>query len=178
MVQARVQLNLVFLPAEDRLLLRIASGVPGSMEEYRLLLTRRLVKFLCNALDRVLEGYNPYGSFMAPEGTKTVMQFQQSPTLSEIDFSSSAVSEKITAPLGLNPLLIHKFKIRKGLEDSQIISLETTAGRTINITFGLRVIHSLRKLLADMVREADWDLSCSPMPGGATFVEETLGSIN
>lgn len=158
MAETKMQLNLTFMPIEDRLLFRIASGVPGvAMEEYRLWLTRRLVKLLWNALDRMVDISTSMDPRVAPEGRDAIKQFQQSAALSNTDFATPYAYENVTAPLGPNPLLIHKFQVRKGAGSSHILSVEATTGQTVNITLGLQLIHSLRKLLVDIIKQADWD---------------------
>ena len=178
MAAAQIQLNLTFLPVEDRLLLRIASGKFGEMEEYRLLLTRRLVKLLWNALDQMLEIYTTLDPRIQPEGRSAFKQFQQSAALSQTDFATPYTSGNLTAPLGANPLLIYKFQASKGTGDNHILSLEATTGQIINITLSLQIIYSLRKLLADIIKETEWDLHLSIIPDDALFIAEASRTIN
>lgn len=177
MEEAKVQLNLTFLPIEDRILFRIASGTPGSMEEHRLLLTRRFVKLLWNALHCFVEEYT-LDPRIPPEGKNTVMQFQQDAALSQADFATPYTSEKVIAPLGSSPLLLHKFQARKGANNSCVLFLEATSGQTIKITLSLQLIHSLRKMLADMVKEAEWNLTCAVLAEDALSVADPLKSLH
>ncbi len=159
MADTKIQLNLTFIPAEDRILFRIASGMPSvAMEEYRLWLTRRFVKLLWGALDRMIDtatGMNPH---IAPEGRNAVKEFQESAALAKTDFTTPYATERITAPLGMNPLLIHRYETKKESGGNHILSLEATTGQAINITLSMELVHSLRKLLADVIRQADWDI--------------------
>jgi hypothetical protein len=177
MTEAQFQLNLTFLPVEDRLLLKIVSGARGSMAEYRLLLTRRFVRLFWDGLERVLEmqGHNPY---IAQEGRTAVIQFQQNAALSQADFSTPYMGEQAVTPLGQHPLLIHKFQVQKGANNNPIISLEATTGQTVNVTCSFQLVCSFRKLLADTIVAAGWDLPCSLVPEGAMALPDTLGSIN
>lgn len=180
MAETKMQLNLTFIPVEDRLLFRIASGTPGvTMEEYRLWLTRRFVKLLWNALERMIDISTSMDPRIPPEGRNAIKQFQQSAALSHTDFATPYTSEKATAPLGPNPLLIHKFQTRQGPDNNHILSLEATTGQTINITLNLQLIHSLRKLLADIIKEADWDLHpCAIISEGEFYVADATKTIN
>jgi hypothetical protein len=177
MNETQFQLNLTFLPAEDRLLLKIASGTRGAMVEYRLLLTRRFTKLLWDGLAHILHLHvlNPC---IAPEGRNAVIQFQQSAALSQTDFSTPYMSEQAVTPFGQHPLLIHKLQTGKGANNDHIISFETAAGQTVSITCSLQLIYSFRKLLADMVLEAGWDLPCSLVPEDATGIPDARGRIN
>ena len=180
MAETKIQLNLTFIPVEDRMLFRIASGNPGvTMEEYRLWFTRRLVKLLCNALDRMIDISTSMDPRIPPEGRSAIKQFQQSAALSSTDFTTPYAYEKAIAPLGPNPLLIHKFQTRKGDGNGHILSLEATAGQTINITLSLQLIHSLRKLLADIIEKADWDIHpCAIISEDAFYIADTPKTIN
>lgn len=180
MTEAKIQLNLTFIPVEDRLLFRIASGNPGvTMEEYRLWFTRRLVKLLWNTLDRMIDISTSMDPQIPPEGRSAIKQFQQSAALSNTDFATPYAYEKVAAPLGPNPLLIYKFQAKKGAGNSHILSLEATTGQTINITLSLQLIHSLRKLLADIIKEADWDLHpCAIISEDAFYVADAPKTIN
>jgi len=178
LAEAHLQLNLAFLPIEDRLLLRIASGASGRKEEYRLLLTRRLVRLLWDALTRLAESYVLLNPHIPPEGKGACLQFQQTAALSQADFETPYTSEKVTAPLGPAPLLIYKFQASSGPKESRIISLGATTGQVINLTLSLQLIHSFRKLLADMNREAGWDLHLDVILKDGDGSQETLRSIN
>ncbi len=175
-----MQLNLTFVPIEDRLLFRIASGKPGAMEEYRLWLTRRFVGLLWKALDQILDIYSEMDPRIPPEGKKAVRQFQQSAALSQTDFKTPYQAENVTAPLGADPLLIYKLQSRKSADGQQILSLEAATGQVINITLSVQLIHSLRKLIADAIKEAGWNLiNVSPIvPEEAVFVAEAPKTIN
>lgn len=180
MAEAQLQLNLSFVPIEDRLLLRIASGKPGAMEEYRLWLTRRFVNLLWNVLDQMLEIHTALDPRIPPEGRKAVLQFQQSAALFQTDFKTPYNAENVTAPLGPTPLLIYKLQSRETADENQMLSMEATTGQIINITLNLQLIHSLRKLIADTIKEAGWNLFNvrSIAPEEAVFVAEAPRTIN
>lgn len=159
MAEGKIQLNLTFIPVEDRMLFRIASGNPGvTMEEYRLWLTRRLVKLLCNTLERLIDISTSMDPQISPEGRDAIKQFQENAALSSTDFTTPYVYENIAVPFGAKPLLIHKFQVKKGTGNAHTLSLEATTGQVINVTLNLQLIYSLRKLITDIIKEADWDI--------------------
>jgi hypothetical protein len=177
MAEAQFQMNLTFLPVEDRLLLRIAFGSSGSMAEYRLLLTRRFVKHLWSGLERILAMHaeNPC---IAPEGRTAVIEFQQRAALSQTDFSTPYQGGEAVHPLGQQPLLVHGFKTWKAKDSEYVVSLEATTKQTVNVTCSYELICSLRKLLADMIVQAEWELPCSLVPAGAISLSDALGGIH
>ena len=179
--ETKTQLNLTFIPVEDRLLFRIATGKPGTvMEEYRLWLTRRLVKLLGNALDRMIELATTLDLRIQPESRHAVQHFQQNAALAETDFTTPYVAEQeVCTPMGPNPLLVHQFQARTGTKETQVLSLETTTGQSINISLNLQLIHSLRKLLADMIEQADWNIqTCSIVSEDSVLVKNAPRTIN
>jgi len=178
MAETKLQLNLTLLPVEDRLLLRIATGKPGSMEEYRFLLTRRFVKLFWQALNQLLDIYAAQNPYVHPEGKEAVKQFQESAVLSQTDFSTPYTTEEKVTPLGPNPLLLQKFHIKTGPTGNHMLTLEAVTGQAINITLNIQLIHALRKLLVDVTKEAEWELPFFLTGADAVFLAETPKTIN
>jgi hypothetical protein len=180
MAEIKIQFSLTFIPIEDRLLFKIASGTPGvAMEECQLWLTRRLVKILWNALEHMLDLSTSVDPQMSPEWKSAIKQFHQSAALLNTDFSTHYASEKLNTYPGTNPLLIHKFQAREGADGNQIISLEATTGQTVNVTLNLQLIHSFFKLLSDIIKEAEWDIHpCAVISEDAVYIADAPKTIN
>ena len=172
------QLNLAFDPAEDRMLLRITAGSPGEIAEYRLWLTRRFVRLLWKALDQMLEADAMSNPSIAPEGRKAIRKFQQDEVLSRADFTTHYTGDAARTPLGPEPLLITRFQVTKNPDGSQILNFQTAAGQGVNLTMNTQLIHSVRKLLADKITEAQWDLPCALYTEDAVYIAEASKSIN
>ena len=172
------QLNLAFNPAEDRMLLRITAGSPGEIAEYRLWLTRRFVRLLWKALDQMLEADAMSNPTIAPEGRKAIRNFQQDEVLSRADFKTPYAGEAARTPLGSDPILITRFQVSKNPDGSQILSLQTAGGQGVNLNMNTQLIHSVRKLLADKITEAQWDLPCALYSEEAIYIAEASKSVN
>ena len=178
MTNALHQLNIAYNPIEDRLILRMTAGSPGDLLEYRLWLTRRFVKLLWNVLDQMLETEARRDSRVSIESLDAFKQFQQSDALAQSDFKTAYQAESARTPLGADPLLISRFQVSRGPEGNQVLSLQTQAGQTLNLTLNASLIHSIRKLLLDKVLEAQWDLAGLNLSDEPIYLAETSKSIN
>jgi len=152
------QLNITFNPVEDRLLLRMTTGTPDSLVEYRVWLTRRFVRVFWKTLEKLLETIAGRDTRVAPDSRNAVMQFQQEAALSRTNFSTPYGAENAISPLGEAPLLVSKIQVRKGPQGRPVLSMQTQKGQGVNIAVNPHLVHSLRKLIADAVKKVEWDL--------------------
>ena len=153
------QLNISFDPLEDRLLLRMTSGTKDALTEYRLWLTRRLVKLLWPVLNKMLETDTTLLSRVSGDNRKAVLEFQQEAALSKADFATPYTKEEKQTPLGPKPLLVSRIQAGKGQDGRQILSLKTADNQGINISLTPHTIHSIKKLLVNSIKKAGWDLT-------------------
>ena len=61
---------------------------------------------------------------------------------------------------------------------SQILNLQTAGGQGVNLTMNTQLIHSVRKLFADKITEAQWDLPCALYTEEAIYIAEASKSVN
>jgi hypothetical protein len=158
------QINIAFSPVEDRLLLRMTSGSADGLAEYRLWLTRRMVRLLWPVLDRMIAAETGGSPQVTQENRDAVMQFQQEAALSKANFSHPYEAEIKKTPLGNAPLLVSKIQVRQSPRGGRILSLNAANGQGINIGLNTGLIHSVKKLLVDVVRQAQWDLALGAAP--------------
>lgn len=158
MTSSLTQFNISFNPVEDRLLLRMATDSGESLVEFRLWLTRRLVKLLLPILDKMLETDGQLLTRVPEENRKTVLEFQQQAALSKADFSTPYSSEKKDTPLGMEPLLISRIQAGKDKNGRQVLSLKTPENKGINIGLNHHMIHSMKQLIVQGTEKAQWDL--------------------
>jgi hypothetical protein len=152
------QLNIGFVAAEDRLLLRMRAAGAEGKAEYRLWLTRRFVKLLWVTLEQMLVRETARDVRLAPENREVARRFQEEAALQGTDFSTPFQSEPALLPWGEEPLLATKIQVGAGPDGQQILTINDAKNRGINITLDFPLLTSLRKLLADAVRLAAWDL--------------------
>ncbi len=158
------QLNISYNPLEDRLLMRISSGSPGTLEEYRLWLTRRFVSLLWKALEQIIDSDSTLNPAVSADNRPALKEFRQEAALASSDFKTPYKAEAASTPLGPAPLLVSKLAVRKGPRDIHVLSLSAAKGQTINLNLSIPLIHSIQKLLADAVARNGWGLSFSTPP--------------
>jgi hypothetical protein len=159
MTTSLTQFNISFIPVEDRLLLRMAVDSGGSTVEFRLWLTRRLVKMLLPILDKMLEADGQLQTRVPEESRKTVMEFQQQAALSKADFTTPYSPEEKGTPLGTAPLLISRIQAGKDKNGRQVLVLKTPENEGININLNPHMIHSMKQLLIQGMQKAQWGLA-------------------
>lgn len=153
------QINITFNAIEDRLLLRMTDQTGDSLSEFRFWLTRRCVKLLWNVLYQILEIETLQDVRIGDR--KTMIEFQEQAILSKTDFTTPYISEGAQTPLGADPILVSKIQVSKTPDGQQILSLKDEKDVGINITVSSWLIHSLRKLIADGIQIAQWDINVS-----------------
>lgn len=165
MPHSLTQLNISFNPVEDRLLLRTAADAGGSMVEFRLWLTRRLVKLLLPILDKMLAEDEGLLTRVPKESRKTVLEFKQQAALSQADFSTPYSPAEKDTPLGTEPLLISKIRAGRDKNGRQVLSLKTADDKGINLGLNPQMVHSMKQLILQGMEKAAWDLDFSQSMG-------------
>lgn len=150
-----LQLSMSYLAEEDRILLLI--GTPNS-EEYRFLLTRRIVKSLINALVKLMS-IKIKETTMGPLNLKSAMlNYQHQQAVANSNFEEKFHAEESSSfPLGKDMILINGFAIKEQ-GDGFLLALQMVGGKEINMTLPKEVLHSLYKLLADTVVVSEWGI--------------------
>ncbi len=157
------QINISFVPVEDRLLLRMTAGRPGTLSEYRVWLTRRFVKLLWSTLEQMMEVETKKNPSFSPESIPLVRQFQEDAALKNTDFSTPFKDEQPSSlPLGEAPILASLIQSGYSREGQQMLRINDQRDQGINITMNLQLIHSVRKLISDAARLAQWDINIAP----------------
>lgn len=150
------QLQVVFDPAEDRLLLRV-STTDG--QEIRAHLTRRFLRLLWPELMRVADAGV---ALRAPAARREVLAFEREKALAQTDFSrpfEHAAGTPRSYPLGEAPFLAARARVQAVGPGAYRVSIDPQAGRGIEIALDDRLLHSLLRLVESATRAADWNLT-------------------
>jgi len=143
MANTLMQINITFVPIEDRLLWRMTSGKPGAVAEYRIWLTRRCVRMLWKILEEMAEGSINADYSHVSENVEAIKQFQQAAVLSQADFNTPYRSEEAQMPLGTQPLLVSGFKTERGSEGKQLLHVQLANNMTLNLSMTPPLIPAL-----------------------------------
>lgn len=157
------QIMVRFNPEQDRLLLCASTE---DQQEWRLWLTRRLVKLLWPALLKAL-GRNPLVAAQADTGAKaTVMDFQRQKALQQADFKTPYQEGAKAFPLGEDPILVTKLQIRSSKAGGWVLRLSPGEGPGLEMAADETLLHALCAMLAKAIEKSDWslDLGAGPAP--------------
>ena len=146
------QLNATYVPAEDRVLLRVSTE---AREEFRLWLTRAIAGELLTALHaataRLLAGK------FQPQIAQTVAAFEQEAVHTQTRLDDKFVPGD-TLPLGEAPGLVIKLEVAEKTDDIQLqLTLAQGPGITLRLTRGLA--QQFGVLVESVQKEANWGLS-------------------
>jgi hypothetical protein len=156
------QINITFNPLEDRLLLRTTTKQNDAALEYKIWLTRRLVKLLIPVLDKMLENESQVLTQVSGDNRKAVLEFQQQAALAQTDFSTPYSTENKQTPLGDDPLLVSKIHAGKDQNGKPVLSLKTEDDKGVSLGMTTQMIHSFKSLLANGMSKAGWDINLAP----------------
>lgn len=170
------QIHVVFVPEEDRLLLRINTQ---SRIEFRFWLTRRFVKRLWPGLRQAMEATSGIvaNKRADPLARATALHFMHQQAVAQADFTQPFDQTPNETPLGPLPVLVTRARIQPREQGGYMVSFHPQERYGIELAMAPNLLHSFCKLLADAVSKADWDL---PMPLSALSTPPTdldMGSL-
>jgi len=160
------QLNVTFMAAEDRILLRLNTT---GKEEFRIWLTRRIVRTLARGLGgaerRLLGLENPESGYVAP-GARAIQEFQREARTANVDFGERFEDKAGEYPFGADPVLASGCEVQLEGENASV-ALVLGNKRTLNFVLDVGGIHGTLAMLQKAVAHSDWDLGLeldSPAP--------------
>ncbi len=149
------QLQLQFSPEEDRLLLRINTD---DRREFRLWLTRRLVKLLWPVLVQALESDALVQAQSDPDAKKAVLAFQQEQAVAQADFQTAFHEDAADLPLGDNPLLSTRVQVKAIPSGGRLVSFLPNHGQGASVVLDAPTLHAFSRLVLNAAVRADWSL--------------------
>ncbi|MBI2994937.1 MAG: hypothetical protein HYY48_12295 [Gammaproteobacteria bacterium] len=143
------QINIAYVPKEDRLLLRVSTR---KGDEYRAWLTRKFAALLLNVLREKMDHFGGAPSLAASQETKRM--FKQGALSKRFDAERS-----MEFPLGEEGILAVRFNAsmtKKGNLALQILPERGQEGITLNLTRTL--LYLFYNVLTQGIDQADWQL--------------------
>jgi len=168
------QLNLNYLPDEDRLLLKLslaqgATTITGNQQserqEIRVFITRRLLKNLwpviMQALTTQITLDRPEAAFASHD--LAGMQYEEDINLIAENgyFDAPYHDYDRLTPLGETPSLIQEIKFHLNPNQPVHLQLFLFNNNQLDLRFPTNILHGFCKLLQDAAANADWGLSLS-----------------
>lgn len=155
------QMQLRFDPHQDRAILHLRTI---DQCEYLFWLTRRFVKLPWQLMTKIVEN-DAQVSGQAKLGNKrTVLAFQHQQAVEASDFKTRYAQDSAQRPLGDTPVLLARLQLKKDPRDADFLAMSALRGEGVELRLDQRTVHSLCKLLSDVSKTAEWDLSLSMSP--------------
>ena len=170
------QLNLNYVPAEDRILFRLSTH---ASEELRFWLTRIYSRHLFDALSKMLNGGAEGGKrelLLAAEHQEAVQQATgqggpepQAEQQAEQQ-QQPAQQQNVTYPLGELPVLLTRLSVEE-VQDSQevrMLKMHPAEGVGMDLRVDRSMAHNLCRLLVQISGQAEWNLDLT-VPGASAM---------
>ncbi|MDM8544889.1 hypothetical protein [Candidatus Venteria ishoeyi] len=157
MSQAIHQMQVRYIPAEDRLLFRLNTR---NQEEFRFWLTRRYSMELWKALLHMLDGEQaPQMLSQTPQAKQAVRAFQHEQVLNQADMETPYKEhEENMFPLGEEPVLLSRIKIKTTDKQRHILCLHPATGKGLDLALDGNLLHSFCHLLSQGASQTNWGL--------------------
>jgi len=152
------QIKIEHAPVQDRLLMRIATD---GNQEILLWLTRRCVKLLWPALIGLAQKIPAIATQAHPDARSALLGMRHEEAVRKSDFSKPYDEASLERPLGAEPMLVARIQTRREDSGQLLLALLPLEGQGVNVALDEALLHSLSKLLQDVVKGADWDLELS-----------------
>ena len=168
------QIKIEHSPVQDRLLMRIATDVN---QEVLLWLTRRCVKLLWPALMGLAQKIPAIATQAHPDARSALLGMRHEEAVRKSDFSKPYDAAALERPLGQEPLLVARIQTRREESGQLVLTLMPLEGQGINVALDEALLHSLSKLLQNVVKGADWDMELN-LPVGMAPVAGPAVTLN
>jgi len=164
------QLNGGYVPAEDRILLRVSTD---ANEEFRFWLTRPITTHLL-AANRTLAARAVAQKF-PPQVAQSVTEFEQQAVAQQTRLDDQFVPGA-TFPLGEQPALVVKFNLTP-VDNGVSLDLIMPNGVNVNLKFAHQLAQQVGVLLDRLQTDAQWVIAppaASPAPPDGAGTEPKL----
>ncbi|MDB5812379.1 MAG: hypothetical protein JWN94_4501 [Betaproteobacteria bacterium] len=149
------QIRIDFIPEQDRLLMRLASG---DRSEVLLWLTRRCVRLIWPLLIKMTESVPQIAQQPLPEARQALLGMQREQALSKANFSRPYDAANRERPLGADPIIVARVNTGRNDQGKHVLALLPQQGQGVTLGLDDTLLHGLCKLLQDVVAKAEWDM--------------------
>jgi len=150
------QIQLTYIPIEDRALLRISTD---DHCEYRFWITRRYAKLLWPALTRSLQSEGNVITQKEAGAKSALLAFQHQAAIAGSDFKTEFKSATPQTPLGDEPILLVRVHSRRLGDNLTLLAMHPEQGQGLELNLNNQLLHSLTKLLRDAANAGEWQLT-------------------
>ncbi len=147
------QLNVSYVNAEDRLLLKVSTS---DNEEYRVWCTRRFTRALLDRLEETFQEEMPSSAAVPEPARREVARMQHQQSVNEESFRQPYQAEPSGYPLGEDGLLVTSLKYTQQADNTLQLFLGDNKGVGITLNLSEHLKHQLYELFARATEKAEW----------------------
>jgi len=162
------QMTAEYIPAQDRILFRVNTQ---DKLEYRVWLTRRLVRNLWGVAVKSFEAKPEVTEQPRPQVKQAVMSMQHQQAVQSSNFKQKHATNTKPAPESVTPLLAVATQITQVNETTIRLTFVTAEGKAVNLQLNEDMLHAVCHILQTAADRAGWDLQLSV--GDAAQVPQT-----
>lgn len=163
------QMTAEYNPAEDRILFRVTTV---EKMEYRILLTRRLVKHIWGLAEQNFAEDPNVAAQPRPQVKNALLSLQHQEAVEGANFSQKHQDSAKISPETKQPLLAVKAELAKNEQGVIRLSFHTANGKSINLNLNAEMLHAICHILQQAADKAGWDLKLA-IGDAATVVTKT-----
>jgi hypothetical protein len=153
-VFAITQVNIRFIPEEDRLLFSMNTT---DKQQFRFYFTRRWVKLFWPNLTKILEAEMPDASFDTPS-KEAAVAFQHEVAMSDAEYDKPFETENVTYPWGDEPLVATEVRFKEPPMELPSIGIYAANGIGLEFNCGHKILHYFYQVLPEATERAGWDM--------------------
>lgn len=150
------QINVRYMPAQDRLVLRLNTT---DKKLFRFFLTRRFTRELWQALNRFQEQDPEVEKHADPSVRSAVKSFRQENAVRKEQFGQKFDDAATEEPLGDHPVLVTGFGfVQRDEGRPNRMAFKLADGRRMTMGANQQIVVSLMKLIAQAMDQTEWNL--------------------
>jgi len=146
---------MAFVVEQDRLLLRISTR---DKAEYRLWLTRRVVRSLWAGLLKMFEDGPAKDTPIKADKREAILSFEHQSAVEQADFKTPFEEAADSFPLGEKGVLVAKMRVGRKPDGVYTLTLGPGKGSGISINLDDKLMHSFMQMLIESSKSAEWGL--------------------
>ena len=149
------QFQMAFVAEQDRMLLRVSTR---DKAEFRLWLTRRVLRSLWDGLLKVIEAGVAQDTPIEADKREAILNFEHQSALEQADFETPFEEAADSFPLGEEGVLVTILRVNRKPDGAYTLMLGPRDGNGITINFDDKLMHSFMQMLIDSSKSAEWGL--------------------
>ena len=147
------QLNVTYVPEEDRLLLKVSTS---DDQEYRAWCTRRFVRLLLDRLEILFESEVTETQVVPQEVRKDVAQLKHRDAVTEQAFTKPYEAEPVSYPLGESGILLTQLSYREKDGGHVTMALSGSGGKGVTLNMDSKLQHHFYEIMSRACQRAGW----------------------